>query len=127
MTTVNRRYGRRFTIALLSYAVLLVVALRWTSVLPADSPLRFVAIALPIPAVFGIGWAVYRYVMEADEMISRNLVRSLAIGFAGGSLATFTYGMFQFVGAPMLNWTFVFPLYAVCWAVGAGITSQSTR
>lgn len=127
MNSASKRYVRRFIIAILSYSVLLVIAMSWINSLPTDSPLRFVAVTLPIPAVIAIGWAVYRFVVEADEMISRNLVRSLAIGFAGGSLFTFTYGMFQFVGAPILNWTFVFPVYAMCWAVGAAVTSGSTR
>lgn len=127
MNAVSKRYLRRFALAMGAYLVLLIAGLVWTNSLDADSPLRFVAVALPVPAIIAVAWAVYRYVVEADEMVSRNLVRSLAMGFAGGSLLTFSYGLFQIAGAPQISWLFVWPVYALCWAIAAAITSFQTR
>lgn len=126
-TKASRRYVRRFAIAMAAYVVLLLAGIFWANGLSATDPLRYVAMALPIPALVAVAWAVYRYVVESDEMLSRDTVRGLAVGFAGGSLVTFGYGMFQFVGAPPLNWTWVFPIYAVCWAIGGALVARGSR
>ncbi len=127
MPASARRYAIRFTVAMVAYCVLLVVGLVWLNSLADGSPWTYAAVALPVPALIGIVWVVYRYVVEADEMLSRDTVRSLAIGFAGGSLITFTYGLFQIVGAPPINLMFVWPVYAACWAIGQALVRWSGR
>lgn len=124
-TQSNRRYLVRFTLAMASYMVLLVAGLAWLGFLADDSPWRVVAIALPIPALVAVVWAVYRYIMEADEMLSRDTTRALAIGFGVGSVVTFSYGLFQLVGAPPLNWMFVWAVYAVCWLLGGALVRRA--
>lgn len=127
VTASSRRYLIRFVVVLAAYAVLLVIGITWHNSLPEASGWRWVAVALPVPALVGIVWAVYRYVVEADEMLSRDTVRALAIGFAGGSLITFTYGLFQLVGAPPLNWMFAWPVYALCWILGGVLVGRAGR
>ncbi len=109
-----------------SYAVLLVLGIVWAKSV-GDSPWRFVAMALPVPATIGVVWAVATYLREADEFQTKSVVESLAVAFGGGSLTTFTYGLMQFVGAPPLNWTFAWVVYALWWVVGAAVVRRRYR
>ena len=125
-SVASRRYAIRFGASMAAYVVLLVLAVIWATNI-RDSPWRFVAMALPVPALLAVTWAVMMYVREADEFQSRSLVESLAIAFAGGSLTTFTYGLMQIVGAPALNWTFVWVVYATWWIVSSAVVSRRYR
>ena len=113
----DRSYLVRFGIGMGLYVILLVVALLVTRAVP-DSPWRFVLMLLPVPALILVVRAVGLFLREADELQSRILLESLGIGFAGGSVITFTWGLMQTVGAPAINWTLVFPIYAGCWLIG---------
>jgi hypothetical protein len=117
-TKASRRYAIRFGVSMGAYVVLLFLAIllaQWAG----SSPWRFAAMALPVPAVLGVVWALLGYVREADELQSKTVMESLAIGFGGGSVTTFTYGLMQIVGAPELNWCFVWVVYGVWWLVGS--------
>lgn len=109
-----------------SYMVLLVLAILWVTAVQ-DSPWRFLAMALPVPAMVGVVWAVLFYLREADEFQSRSVIESLAVAFGGGSLTTFTYGLMQIVGAPALNWTFVWVVYGAWWIVAGVIVRRRYR
>ncbi len=117
VSKASRRYGIRFGITMGAYVVLLFAGI-FLAQLAGSSPWRFAAMALPVPALFGVVWAVLGYLREADEFQSKSLVESLAVAFAGGSVTTFTYGLMQFVGAPVLNWTWVWLVYALWWIIG---------
>jgi len=122
-TTASRRYAIRFGASMGAYVVLLFLAIflaQWAG----SSPWRFAAMALPVPALFAIVWSVVGYLREADEFQSKSTVEALAIGFAGGSVTTFTYGLMQFVGAPQLNWTWVWAVYALWWIAGGIIVRR---
>jgi hypothetical protein len=106
-----------------SYAILLALGILWATK-AEGSPWRFVAMALPVPALVAVIWAVITYLREADEFQSRSTVESLAIAFGGGSLTTFTYGLMQFVGAPVLNWTWVWLVYAIWWVLSGVVVRR---
>lgn len=118
MTRASRNYLRRFVIAMVGYGVLLAAGITLAGA-AGDSPWRFAAMALPLPAIGVLVWAVARYAVEADEMMSADLTNSLAIAFGAGSAITFTYGIMQVVGAPALNWMFVWVVYAACWLLAS--------
>lgn len=122
----SRRYAIRFTVAMVSYAVLLILGILWATH-AEGSPWRFVAMALPVPALVAVIWAVITYLREADEFQSRSTVESLAIAFGGGSFTTFTYGLMQFVGAPELNWTWVWMVYAMWWVIAGVVVKRRYR
>ena len=123
MRAPTKRYAVRFVIVMVAYAVLLVAALLIAPVVGEGWP-RYLVMLLPLPAVIGIVWAVLRYMREADEFEGRTLTESLAVGFAGGSVTTFTYGLLQIAGAPALNWTFVWAVYAAWWLIGRIIVGR---
>ncbi|MDN5724825.1 MAG: hypothetical protein L0G99_02685 [Propionibacteriales bacterium] len=132
MTTSGRhqgagsRYGRRLAIGFVAYATLLVAGILMAQAIP-DSPWRFVAMLLPVPALVIVVAAVWRYLRDADELQGRMLLESLEIGFAGGSLITLTWGLMQAVGAPAVSWTLVFPVYAACWLIGRAVAGWRFR
>lgn len=91
-----RRYAVRFVIGIAAYAVLLVML-------------------LPLPGVLVVAWALWRYLVESDEMVRRDQLVALALAFGLGSVITFTYGLLQLAGAPTLSWLWVWPVYGGCW------------
>jgi len=122
----SRRYGIRFGITMGSYAVLLTAGIVLAQ-LAGSSPWRFAAMALPVPALVGVVWAVLAFIRESDELQSKSTVEGLAVAFAGGSVTTFTYGLMQAVGAPQVSWLFVWVVYAVWWIIGGGIVRRRYR
>ena len=119
----GRRYAIELAAVLAGYVVLLIISMIVLRTV-GDSPLRWLAVLLPVPAVVGVAWAVLRRIRRSDELQSRISVESLAIGFAIGSLVTFTYGFLQLAGAPQLSWFFVWPVYAVGWLIGLAVTRR---
>lgn len=117
MRRSGRAYLSRFAAGMGSYLLLLPLAL-WLARGPLrDSPVRYAAALLVVPSMLVIVWAVWRLVREADELEARQLVESLALTFAAGSILTFTWGILQTVGAPAVSWLWVMPVYMVCWLV----------
>jgi F0F1-type ATP synthase assembly protein I len=122
----TRQYGIRFSITMGSYVILLFAGI-FLAQLAGSSPWRFAAMALPVPALIGVVWAMLNYLRAADELQTKSIVEALAVGFAGGSVTTFTYGLMQFVGAPPANWTFVWAVYALWWVVGGVLVRRRYR
>ncbi len=118
----GKRYTIRFAFAMTAYIVLMLVNLPLTNSLSADSPWRYVTILLPIPAVMAVAWALWRYVVESDELQSRQLLEGFGIAFAGTAICSFAYGMLQIVGAPPLSWIWVTPLLLAWFGVASFIT-----
>lgn len=117
MDKASINYGTRFAFGMGGYAMLLVVGIIVVQGIP-DSPWRYLVMALPVPALIWVVVSVGLYLRDADELQAKILLESLGIGFAGGSLITFTWGLMQAVGAPEVNWMLVFPVYAACWLIG---------
>ncbi|HIT74932.1 MAG TPA: hypothetical protein IAA98_05045 [Candidatus Avipropionibacterium avicola] len=120
-----RRYATRFTIGMATYVVLLVVALLAADRL--DGIARMLVMLLPVPGVLLVAWALWRYLVDADEMVRRDQLVSLALAFGLGSIITFTYGLLQLAGAPELGWVWVFPVYAGCWLLAHLVQTLRNR
>ncbi|WP_157973735.1 hypothetical protein [Desertihabitans aurantiacus] len=118
LVTPAKTYHRELAVAIAAYVVLLLIAVL---ALPAleTSPWRWPLMVLPVLPGLGVAWALLRFIRRSDELQSRIVVESLAIGFALGSLATLGYGFLQLAGAPPLSWIFVWPVYGLSWAVGS--------
>ena len=113
----TRRYAARFVAAMIAYAIALPVTL---VLLPrlGESNWRYVLVLVPVVPFAVLGWAVWRYLVEADELQRRMQLEALALAFAAGSVITFAYGMLQIAGAPAVSWQLVWPVYAGCWLLG---------
>lgn len=119
-SAVTRRYRIRLFSAIGAYAVLLGIAILGVQRL-GTSGWRWLIMALPLPAIVAVIIAVWRWVRDTDELQSKIQLQAIAIGFAGGSALTFSYGLMQIAGAPDLSWTFVWPVYAACWLIGLAL------
>ncbi|MFW6599384.1 hypothetical protein ACQBAU_11860 [Propionibacteriaceae bacterium Y2011] len=121
----GRRYAVRFTVAMVAYGVLLGAAFLLAGLF--DGPGRYLVMALPVPALFAVVWAVFRYWEAVDELVRRDVTRSLALAFGVGSVLTFSYGLMQVAGAPVISWLWVWPVYAVCWLVASLVIRLRNR
>lgn len=122
MSDLTKNYGRRLGVALAVYVVSLIVV--WLVVDRLPGPGRFAAVALAIPSLVLMVRAVWLYAKESDELQRRQLLESLAIAFAVGSLVTFTWGLMETVGAPRLPIMMAMPVYFVAWAIAQVIVQR---
>ena len=127
MTNPDRRYLARLGLAFAAYGLLLTAAIVLARRTAPGSPEALAAMLLPVPALLGIVWAVGRYLRDADDFLNRSTLESIAVGFAGGSVTTFTWGLLETVGAPHLSWLFVWPVYAVWWILGSVLVRRHYR
>ncbi len=110
-----KRYAVRFVIGIALYALLLVAAVLAAPQLEGTA--RMLVMLLPLPAILVVAWALWRYLLDSDEMVRRDQLVSIALAFGLGSILTFTYGLLQVAGAPAISWVWVWPVYAACWLI----------
>jgi hypothetical protein len=125
-TWVLHRTQIEFGLAILAYLMVLVGSVVVVQANP-EASWRYVVVVLPVaPAAFVI-WLFVRALARLDEMQKR--IQMQAFGFSLGSTAliTFAYGFLEGAGLPHLNWTYVLPLMAVLWALGAAIFTLRYR
>src|SRR5487761_513394 len=125
-TWITYRTQIEFGLAMLAYLMVLVGSVIVVQANPGAS-WRYVVVLLPVaPAAFVI-WLFVRALARLDEMQKR--IQMQAFGFSLGSTAliTFGYGFLEGAGLPQLNWTYVLPLMAVLWAIGAAIFTWRYR
>ena len=111
---------------MLAYLMVLVGSVVVVQANP-EASWRYAVVVLPVaPAAFVI-WLFVRALARLDEMQKR--IQMQAFGFSLGSTAliTFGYGFLEGAGLPHLNWTYVLPLMAVLWALGAAIFTLRYR
>ncbi|GAB3704106.1 hypothetical protein [Mariniluteicoccus flavus] len=113
-TRADRAYLMRFGVAMGAYVVLTPLVAFLLHRFP-ETPWRLAAVALLVPPMIGVAWAVARFARDADELQSRILTESLAIAFALGSLLCFTWGWLELAGAPRIPIMFALPVYCACW------------
>ena len=119
-TWVLYRTQIEFGLALLAYLMVLVGSV---TVLQAnrEADWRYYVAVLPVLPAALVIWIFLRALGRLDELQRR--IHMQAFGFSLGTtaLATFAYGFLEGAGMPHLNWTYVLPLMAVLWALGAAI------
>ena len=119
-TWITYRNQIEMTLAMLAYMIFLVGSVTVLQANP-DASWRYAVAILPVaPAALVIVLFVRR-LARMDELQRR--IQTQAFGFSLGTTAllTFAYGFLEGVGLPHLNWTFVLPLMAILWAVGAAV------
>jgi hypothetical protein len=125
-TWVLYRTQIEFGLAMLAYLMVLVGSVVVVQANP-EASWRYVVVLFPVaPAAFVV-WLFVRALARLDEMQKR--IQMQAFGFSLGSTAliTFGYGFLEGAGLPHLNWTYVLPLMAVLWALGAAIFTWRYR
>jgi hypothetical protein len=125
-TWVAYRAQILFGLAILAYLMVLVGSITVLQANP-DASWRYIVAVLPVvPAAIVLGVFV-RALRHLDELQKR--IQTLAFGFSLGATAlfTFSYGFLEGVGLPHLNWTYVLPMMAVFWGIGAAYFSWRYR
>jgi hypothetical protein len=125
-TWVLYRTQIEFGLAMLAYLMVLVGSVVVVQANP-QAGWRYFVVLLPVaPAAFVI-WLFVRALARLDEMQKR--IQMQAFGFSLGSTAllTFGYGFLEGAGLPHLSSTYVLPLMAVLWGLGAAIFTWRYR
>jgi hypothetical protein len=92
-----------------------------------DASWRYFVAVLPVLPAALVVILFVRRLARLDELQKR--IQTMASGFSLGATAliTFTYGFLEGAGLPHLDWTYILPLIAVLWAVGAAIFTLRYR
>jgi hypothetical protein len=125
-TWVIYRAQIEFGLAILAYLMVLVGSVVVVQANPGAG-WRYFVVLLPVAPVAFVIWLFMRALARLDEMQRR--IQMQAFGFSLGTTAllTFGYGFLEGAGLPHLNWTFVLPLMAITWAIGAALFSWRYR
>jgi Na+/melibiose symporter-like transporter len=122
MSTTRAQYARkqyleRLLMAIVAYAIVLFVSIRWLRGSPA-APWKYPIALLPVfPALF-IPAVVVSFFREMDELQKKIQLEALAFGFTGAAVLTLSYGFLQNAGLPDVSWVWVWPVMGACWGVG---------
>jgi hypothetical protein len=119
-TWITYRNQIEMALAMLAYLIFLVGSVTVLQANP-EAPWRYAVAVLPVAPAAIVILLFVRRLAQMDELQRR--IQTQAFGFSLGTTAllTFAYGFLEGVGLPHLNWTFVLPLMAILWAVGAVI------
>ena len=117
MNQVHRRYAIEFSAALFCYAIVLVGSIKLLGSY-GETAWRYPLALSPVLPASAALVAFLRFFRGVDEMEQRMHLESLAFAFGASALATFAYGFLEGAGFPHLNWTFVWPVMAMCWGGG---------
>ena len=118
--TRTRPFLVQFAVAMIAYAVAVVVSSVLLAILPSGS-LRTLCALIPIAPMIIVAITVIRQVRQLDELARAVHLEALAIAFVGTALITFSYGFLETAGFPRLSMFFVWPLLASLWALGTCI------
>jgi hypothetical protein len=125
-TWVMYRTPIEFGLGILAYLMVLVGSVTVVQANPTAS-WRYYVVILPVfPAALVI-WMFVRALTRLDEMQKRIHLQAFGFSLGATGLVTFGYGFLEGAGMPYLSWTYVLPLMAVLWGVGAAIFTWRYR
>lgn len=125
-TWVLYRTQIEFGLAMLAYLMVLVGSVVVVQANP-QAAWRYFVVLLPLaPAAF-VMWLFVRALARLDEMQKRIQMEAFGFSLGATALLTFGYGFLEGAGLPHLSWTYVLPLMAVLWALGAAIFTWRYR
>ncbi|TMB89481.1 MAG: hypothetical protein E6J18_12640 [Chloroflexi bacterium] len=119
-TWITYRSQIEIGLALLAYMMFLLGSVTILRGNP-DTSWRYVIAVVPVAPAAVVVFLFVRRLARLDELQKR--IQTEAFGFSLGATAliTFAYGFLEGAGMPHLNWTYILPLMAALWAVGAAI------
>lgn len=125
--SAHRSYHSEMAVAMLAYAVVLVVSLLALRSMAPDAPWRWLVSLAPMLPSLLVLRAVLRQARRLDELQLRVQFEAIGFAFAGTALLTFGYGFLENVGLPRLPMFTIWPLMAVLWIVGGLIAARRYR
>jgi hypothetical protein len=125
-TWITYRTPIEFGLGILAYLMVLVGSVTVVQANPT-ADWRYYVVVLPVfPAALVI-WMFVRALTRLDEMQKRIHLQAFGFSLGATGLVTFGYGFLEGAGMPHLSWTYVLPLMAVLWGVGAAIFTWRYR
>jgi hypothetical protein len=113
----SSKYALRFLLAVLLYAVLLIVAVLLIRAYP-DADWHIPIALLPaIPGVIGAR-VIASEVGSRDELERQIQLESLAFAFAGTAVVALSIGLLEVAGVPQINGAFYIPIMMALWMLG---------
>jgi hypothetical protein len=126
MQNPAKAYVIEFGTAMAAYAVILIISVSLLNAQP-HAPWRIpVALALVVPACFGL-LAFVRFLRRLDELQRRIQLEAIGFAFGATAILTFAYGFLEDVGLPHLSWTLILPFMVLLWGLGLAIASWRYR
>jgi hypothetical protein len=125
-TWVLYRTQIEFGLAMLAYLMVLVGSVVVVQANPGAG-WRYFVVLLPVAPAGFVVWLFVRALARLDEMQKRIQMQAFGFSLGATALMTFGYGFLEGAGLPHLNWTYVLPLMAVLWALGAAIFTWRYR
>ncbi|HEY8953176.1 MAG TPA: hypothetical protein VIP78_11520 [Candidatus Dormibacteraeota bacterium] len=117
-TWVTYRSQIQIGLALVAYMMLLIGSVTVLRGNP-EASWRYVVAILPVLPAALVVFLFVRRLAQLDEFQKRIQTEAGGFALAGTALLTFTYGFLEGVGMPHLDWTYILPLIAILWAMGA--------
>jgi len=122
---MTNRYYRDFTITMLAYSALLVLAIELVHSHDFATPLKAAIGLTPVlPLIYGVKLQMDRFRL-LDELEQRIMSESIVFAFACTAIVVITYGFLQiFIDAPAVSWLWVWPVQGALWLIGRLIASR---
>lgn len=123
MNQVGKRYTRELTIAMVVYALMLVLMI---ALLQRDLPTiaRYGVALLPVfPIAYGLR-AYASFLRGIDELQQRIQLDGLAFAVGGAGLFIATWSFLEFAGVPKLPTVWVFPILIGFWGIGTALATR---
>lgn len=112
-----KRYLRSLRIAMMGYAVLLLLGIVFLRTFP-ETRWRFAVMLLPVlPAIHGLV-SVMRFVRAMDELQRRVHLEGVAFAFASTIVICLTWGLLERAGLPKLPTVWVCTIMIGLWGIG---------
>ena len=119
-TWIMYRAQIEIALALLAYMMFLVGSVTILRANPGAS-WRYVVAVVPVAPAALVVFLFARRLAQLDELHRRIQLEAFGFSLAATALITFAYGFLEGAGMPHLNWTYILPLMAVLWGLGAAI------
>jgi hypothetical protein len=124
--TVNRRYLRELSAAIVLYTVMLVATIKLGRPM-AEGTLRTLVLLTPMLGFFGMVWAIARHLQRVDEYIRQFTLENIGIAAAVTAGITFTYGFMETAGYDKLSMFSVWMMLCGTWGLATCVRGLMNR
>lgn len=123
---VNRAYLRELGGALVVYAVMLIITIKFGRPM-AQGALRTVVLLAPMVGFLLMVWAIGRHLSRVDEYIRKFALENIAIAAAVTAGLTFTYGFMETAGYEKVSMFAVWSVLGASWAAATLVRGLMNR
>ena len=119
----DKQYSREMLIGMLAYVVLLFGSIFWIKG-HMETPWRFAVALLPMLPLTYVARASVRRIARLDELQRQVQLGALGVTVLATALLTLTYGFLENVGAPHINFIWVWPIMGLIWGISSCVAAR---